>query len=298
MKHIKLFEAFASKSVSAIEKFLEQLDKEDRDDFVDILKSISEKTDIPLSNFKGDYIKAVTAIKMNVESGLLVKFWFSIENGFLGMTTTKSFNDEQLAFRKYNHEEDWMKTAYIQNFIINNVLVNRHLNEIRWTERSYKEIMSSQFALVINLTELSSGLKDLKAKRKENKKGALKLSSDEYIRLDNDRRRKDILRKKRGISRDDVLDFMMSLVKKYRCYDPMDIIDCSFELYYRKKIDKDMLDAVMDELEERYGDRMGGFGGGFGGPSRRFGGMGGYGYGDPWGGNRRGGYDNYGYDDF
>ena len=282
MKYIKLFEAFASKSVSAIEKFLEQLDKEDRDDFVDILKSMSEKTDIPLSNFKGEYIKAATAIKMNVESGLLVKFWFSVEDGFLGMTTTKSFNDEQLAFRKYNHEEDWMKTAYIQNFIINNVLVNRHLNEIRWTERSYKEIMSSQFALVINLTELSRGLKDLKAKRKENRKGALKLSSDEYIRLDNDRRRKDILRKRRGISRGDVIDFMMSLVKRHRCYNPMDIIDCSYELYYRNKIDRDMLDAVMDEIKERYGDRMGGFGG----HSRRFGGMGGY---------RRGGY---GYDDF
>jgi hypothetical protein len=81
----------------------------------------------------------------------------------------------------------------------------------------------------------------------------------------------------------------MSLVKKYRCYDPMDIIDCSYELYYRNKIDKDMLEAVMEELEERYGDRLGQYGGAFGG--RRFG-RPSY---DPWDDNHRGGYDNYGY---
>lgn len=72
------------------------------------------------------------------------------------------------------------------------------------------------------------------------------------------------------------------------------IIDCTFELYYRNKIDKDMLEAVMNELEERYGDRMGGFGGRF--TSRRFGRFGGYEpWFDPWGDNRR---DDYGYDDF
>lgn len=286
MKHIKLFEAFASKSVSAIEKFLKQLNNQDRDEFVNFLKSISERRDIPLSNFKGEYVKSLTAIKMNIEGQELIKFWFSIEEGFIGATLTKHYSG--------NLEQSWMQSNFIKNFIANNVMIDGYLRESSWRDTMCENILDSQFALVINLTELSRGLKDLKAKRKENRKGALKLSSDEYIRLDNDRRRKDILRKRRGISRDDVLDFMMILVKRYRCYDPMDIIDCSFELYYRNKIDRDMLDAVMDELQERYGDRMGGFGG----HSRRFGGMGGYVYDDPWGGNRRGGYDNYGYDDF
>ena len=67
--------------------------------------------DIPLSNFKGDYVKALTAMKMNVEDEQLIKFWFSVEDGLLGMTTTKSFTKDQLSFRKFNHEEDWMKTA-------------------------------------------------------------------------------------------------------------------------------------------------------------------------------------------
>lgn len=285
MKHIKLFEAFGSKSVSAIEKFLKQLDNQDRDEFVNFLKSISERRDIPLSNFKGEYVKSLTAIKMNIEGQELIKFWFSVDEGFIGATLTKRYIG--------NLEQPWMQSNFTKNFITNNVATNEHLHESSWTNDFCERILDSQFALVINLTELSKGLRDLKDKRRENKKDALKLSSDEYIRLDNDRRRKDILRKRHGISKDDVLDFMMSLVKKYRCYDPMDIIDCSYELYYRNKIDRDMLDAVMDEIEERYGDRIiGGFGGGFGGRSR-FGGYGGY---DPWGGNRRGGYDNYGYD--
>jgi hypothetical protein len=189
-----------------------------------------------------------------------------------------------------------MQGNFIKNFITNNVATDDCLRESSWTNDFCERVLDSQFALVINLTELSKGLRDLKDKRKENKKGALKLSSDEFIRLDNDRRRKDILRKRRGVSRDDVLDFMMMLVKKFRCYDPMDLIDCTFELYYRNKVDREMLDAVMDELKERYGDRLSGyrdgFGSGFG--SRRFGRPSRYGYGDPWGDNSRG---NYGYDD-
>jgi len=140
----------------------------------------------------------------------------------------------------------------------------------------------------MNITELSKGLRDLKDKRKENRKGALKLSSDEFIRLDNNIRRKDILRKRRGVSRDDVHDFMMMLIKKYRCYDPMDLIDCTFELYYRNKVDREMLDAVMDELEERYGDRLTGYRGGrFGGWGSKVSNYGGYDDYDNYGDRRR-----------
>lgn len=284
MRYLKLFEAFASKNISAIEKFLDLLDNNDRNEFIDFLKSISQRRDIPLSNFKGEYVKSLTAIKMNIEGQELIKFWFSVEEGFIGATLTKRYAG--------NLEHTWMQGNFIKNFITNNVATDGCLRESSWKNDFCERILDSQFALVINLSELSKGLKGLKDKRKENKKGALKLSSDEFIRLDNDRRRKDILRKRRGVSRDDVLDFMMMLVKKYRCYDPMDLIDCTFELYYRNKVDREMLDAVMDELEERYGDRMGRFGGGFG--SRRFGRPSRYGYGDPWGDNSRG---NYGYDD-
>jgi hypothetical protein len=288
MKHLKLFEAFASKNISAIEKFLDLLDNNDRNEFIDFLKSISRRRDIPLSNFKGEYVKSLTAIKMNIEGQELIKFWFSVEEGFIGATLTKRYAG--------NLEHTWMQGNFIKNFITNNVATDDCLRESSWTNDFCERVLDSQFALVINLTELSKGLRDLKDKRKENKKGALKLSSDEFIRLDNDRRRKDILRKRRGVSRDDVLDFMMMLVKKFRCYDPMDLIDCTFELYYRNKVDREMLDAVMDELKERYGDRLSGyrdgFGSGFG--SRRFGRPSRYGYGDPWGDNSRG---NYGYDD-
>lgn len=41
MKHLLVFEAFESKNISAIEKFLKQLNKEDAKDFIDTLKNIS-----------------------------------------------------------------------------------------------------------------------------------------------------------------------------------------------------------------------------------------------------------------
>jgi hypothetical protein len=248
---MKLFEAFGNKSVGAIEKFLKLLDSDDVDNFVDILKSISTKMDIPLSNFKGDYVKALTAMKMNVEGEQLIKFWFSVEDGLLGMTTTKSFSKDQLSFRKFNNEEDWMKTAFIQNFISNNLIVDEHLRELRWTERSYGEIMNAQFALVVNLTELSKGLKSLKSKRIENRKGAMALFSDDYIRLKNQQKRKDILQKKRGITDYEIMDLMFDIMKKYRCHDPMDILDVCFELYYKGKIDGIVLDGIQDYIKNK-----------------------------------------------
>jgi len=245
MNHLLLFEAFASENISAIEKFLKQLDKEDAKDFIDTLKNISTYTDIPLSLFKGEYVSAMKAIKYYKEGDKIVKFWFSIKDGLIGTTITQQYTGRL--------DRDWM-TEFAKEFITINVPCSEYLRPLDWNKDTYEDIIESQFALIINLSELQKGLKGIIKKRKEAKKGATALSSDEYIRLDNDRRRKDILRKRRGISKDDVLDFMMRLVKKYRCYDPMDIIDCTFELYYRNKIDRDMLDAVMDELEERYGE--------------------------------------------
>ena len=272
MKHIKLFEAFANKNISAIEKFLKLLDKEDSNNFVDFLKSVSEKTDIPLSNFDGKYVSTLKAIKMNVEGDYILKFWFSIENGFVGVTTTRSFTLQS--------GEDWMKSAFIQNFISNNFIIDDYLKQCRWTKKMYDKIIESQFALVVNITELSNGLEDLKSKRRENKKDALSFYSNDYIRQKNQQKRSDILQKKRGISTSEVRDKIYDIIKKFRCYDPMDLVDVCHELYFRKEISMQMFDEIMNDLEKHYahrGDefgrnktkdifRLGGgkFGGGFG----------------------------------
>ena len=44
-----------------------------------------------------------------------------------------------------------------------------------WSEDKYKKIIESEFALIINLSELKKGLKDLVVKRKEARKGATAL---------------------------------------------------------------------------------------------------------------------------
>jgi hypothetical protein len=91
MNHLLLFEAFGSKSISAIQKFLNQLDKQDAEEFIDILKNMSRSSDIPLSLFKGEYISAIKAIKHYKEDEKIVKFWFSVKEGFIGTTITKQY---------------------------------------------------------------------------------------------------------------------------------------------------------------------------------------------------------------
>lgn len=189
MKHLLLFEAFAGENISAIEKFLKQLNKEDAKEFIDTLKNISTYTDIPLSLFKGEYISAMKAIKYYKEGDKIVKFWFSIKDGFIGTTVTQQYSGRL--------DKDWI-TEFVKEFITINVPCTQYIRTLDWNKEKYEDIIESQFALVINISELQKGLGDIINKRKEARKGATALLSNEYIRLYNDRRRKDILRKRRG----------------------------------------------------------------------------------------------------
>lgn len=288
MNHLLLFEAFGSKNISAIQKFLNQLDKQDAKEFIDMLKNMSRSSDIPLSLFKGEYISAIKAIKHYKEDEKIVKFWFSVKEGLIGTTITKQYTGRL--------DKSWM-TDFAKEFIMINVPCSESLYTSEWSEDKYKKIIESEFALIINLSELKKGLKDLVVKRKEARKGATALYSDEYIRLSNKRKRSDILQQKRGVSDSEIDDFIYDIAKKHRCYDPFDMLDVIHELYFRGKITKIMFESSLKFIEDRFSrffDRFGGSG--YGSIASNFGGSSffrrrrsHYGY------DR---YDDYGYDDF
>lgn len=88
MINLKYFEAFSDRNISSIIKYLNKT-KAGKDDFIEALKSISKDFDKPLSLINGKYSSAKVAKKYNNSN---VKFWFSLEDGFI--CSTISNNDE------------------------------------------------------------------------------------------------------------------------------------------------------------------------------------------------------------
>lgn len=90
---IKQFEAFNSKDISSISKFLKNMDGDDAYDFINDLSSIAEELDKPVSIFGGKYMSGVAATRIAgkdkpVQDNYL-KFWFSLRDGYIGKTISR-----------------------------------------------------------------------------------------------------------------------------------------------------------------------------------------------------------------
>jgi hypothetical protein len=94
MKYITLFEAFKSESISKISSFLKnKINKDQYNKFINSLKYVGSQYDLPISSIKEDdveYLSKKKAIKVNPKGYnndiTAIKFWFSIEKGYLGYT--------------------------------------------------------------------------------------------------------------------------------------------------------------------------------------------------------------------
>jgi hypothetical protein len=93
---IKQFEAFNSKDISSISKFLKNMEGEDACTFIEDLKEIAEELDKPVSTFNGKYMSSKNALKIPGKDKSIrenyLKFWFSIEKGYLGKTVSRKDN--------------------------------------------------------------------------------------------------------------------------------------------------------------------------------------------------------------
>lgn len=97
MRYLKLFEAFEAQALSKVIKFLtKKVGKNSSNDFRSKLKNIMNIYDIPLDKIKESNIKYLTkkqSIKIDSTEDVdnrfgiyCIKFWFSLENGYIGYT--------------------------------------------------------------------------------------------------------------------------------------------------------------------------------------------------------------------
>jgi len=135
MKHLLLYEAFDSKTLSSIANHLKkQISKEAYEQFITKLKDYQGLFDLPLSSISEDclkYMSSKKAIPLKPDDEIhnpygiwAIKFWFDLEKGFIMETgigdksiplysvgRNKSFDEKELSFLK---EKRGIKTGKIR----------------------------------------------------------------------------------------------------------------------------------------------------------------------------------------
>ena len=98
MKYLMLFEAFEANALSKMMAFLaKKTDSNSKERFRDKLKTLITQLDIPIDKIKDSdikYLNRTQALKLKSEkesdSIYCLKFWFSMDEGFLGFTGTSN----------------------------------------------------------------------------------------------------------------------------------------------------------------------------------------------------------------
>ena len=96
MKYLMLFEAFEANALSKMMVFLtKKTDSDSKERFRNKLKTLTTNLDIPIDKIKDSdvkYLNRSQALKLKNEkesdSIYCLKFWFSIDEGYLGFTGT------------------------------------------------------------------------------------------------------------------------------------------------------------------------------------------------------------------
>ena len=132
MKYLMLFEAFESNALSKMMNFLKsKIDNNSKERFRDKLKTLISQLDIPIDKIKDENIKYLNrnqALRLRPteenESNLYcLKFWFSIDEGYLGFTGIGSYKMDFKRYLKGNRSRSQK----------NDFFNNRQLNYIKNT---------------------------------------------------------------------------------------------------------------------------------------------------------------------
>lgn len=136
MKYIKLYEAFESEAITNTIKFLtKNIGQKNTDSFFDDIKRLMLQYDIPISRIKEndlEYIRVSKAIKVKNNEPVnnnwniyCIKYWFSIDQGFLGKTCTGNLTtpyvkiENDYSYKNKNFDEDQF------NYIKNSLRINK-----------------------------------------------------------------------------------------------------------------------------------------------------------------------------
>jgi hypothetical protein len=133
MKYIKqryqfLNEAFESKAISKTLAYLDKVGNKSKSEFLKTLKKMKDNYDYPIDKIDDAFIKYTNrkeALKMKFDGELqnpwkiyCLKFWFSLESGYLGYTATSNKNYKYSVLKKgknepFNSDElDYIKTKF------------------------------------------------------------------------------------------------------------------------------------------------------------------------------------------
>jgi len=117
MKHLMLFEAFESNALSKMMKFLaKKVDTNSKERFKDKLKRLITQFDIPIDKISDKDVKYLNrnqALKLrnvdkieNYKEIYCLKFWFSMDEGYLGFTGTGNTSMDFKSYIKYNNNRN------------------------------------------------------------------------------------------------------------------------------------------------------------------------------------------------
>ena len=117
MKYLMLFEAFEANALSKMMAFLaKKTDSNSKERFRDKLKTLITQLDIPIDKIKDTdikYLNRAQALKLKSEkdsdSIYCLKFWFSIDEGYLGFTGTSNLTmdfNEYISGRRRGNSGD------------------------------------------------------------------------------------------------------------------------------------------------------------------------------------------------
>ena len=120
MKHLMLFEAFESNALSKMMKFLDKkVDTNSKERFKDKLKRLITQFDIPIDKISDKDVKYLNrnqALKLrnvdrveNYKEIYCLKFWFSMDEGYLGFTGTGNTSMNFKSYIKYNNNRNRRK---------------------------------------------------------------------------------------------------------------------------------------------------------------------------------------------
>lgn len=130
MKYIKLFEAFESDAITNTLKFLtKKLNKSQARNFMHSFQKLMTEFDIPLSkvgNDSIDYFRTSKAVNIQSDKEVdnkngiyCIKYWFSLENGYLGETGTGNLKTKYRKlvrdYSEINENFNAMQYRFIEN---------------------------------------------------------------------------------------------------------------------------------------------------------------------------------------
>jgi hypothetical protein len=114
MKYLKFYESFQSKGIGNTLKFLkDKVGKQSSDSFINSLRDFMTNVDYPIDQISDENIKYLNAKKAlllkndkdvtNSKGIWVLKFWFSLQDGFLGTTATGNQRRDRNQSSSTNH---------------------------------------------------------------------------------------------------------------------------------------------------------------------------------------------------